>query len=280
MGIGLDVDAQIRQWLAEDLGAGDVTTDATVSRALVGRGLVKAKSDLVLSGMSLVPRVFDAVEPGRVTVLAKHHDGERVAAGTVVAEVSGPFSVLLKGERLALNLLMRLSGVASFTALAVATLGDPHTKLIDTRKTTPGLRVLEKQAVVHGGGRNHRHGLADGVLIKDNHIAAAGGAVQAITRARASVHHLLKIECEIHRLDQIEGAIAAGADALLLDNMDDASLREAVAMVGKRVLTEASGNMSLDRLPRLRGMGLDFISMGALTHSAVAADLSMKIELV
>jgi len=273
----LPLNLPIAAWLEEDLGPGDVTTDSTVDPKAKGIGRVRAKSDLILSGLDLLQPVFYALGPHTITLLAK--DGDRVAPGTVVAEVSGSFATLLKGERLALNLLMRLSGVATLTAEAVKAIGT-KTKVLDTRKTTPGLRWLEKRAVRHGGGTNHRYHLGDGVLIKDNHIAAAGGAAEAIARAKAHAHHLLKIECEIQALDQIDGAIAAGADVLLLDNMDDATLKAAVEKVAGRVKTEASGNMSLERLARIKDLGLDFVSMGALTHSAIAADLSMKIELL
>ncbi len=276
MTLPLDIDAHIRAWLHEDIGPGDSTTEATVDPQLSGIGRVRAKSQLVLSGLDLLAPVFAALGESRVTL--HHTDGQTVASGTVVAEVRGPFAALLSGERLALNLLMRLSGVATFTARAVAALGDSKTRVLDTRKTTPGLRWLEKRAVRHGGGTNHRHHLGDGILIKDNHIAAAGSIAEAIRRARAHAHHLLKIEAEIQRLEQIEEALTAGAHVLLLDNMDDTTLERAVAQVAGRAQTEASGNMTLERLAHIKRLGLDFVSLGALTHSAPAADLSMKIE--
>ena len=265
-----DLRAFISASLSEDIGPGDVTTDSIVPVALRGRGAIKAKQDLTPSGLDLVSLVFDVLAPGTVTVKLTQQDGVAVNNGTILGEVNGPFATLLKGERLALNLLMRLSGVATMTrAAADALAGGGKTRVLDTRKTTPGLRWLEKRAVRHGGGTNHRHHLGDGVLIKDNHIAAAGGSCsEAIKRARAHAHHLLKIECEIQRVDQIDEAIAAGAHVLLLDNMDDATLQAAIAKVAGRAQTEASGNMTIERLTRLKGFGLDFVSMGALTHSA------------
>jgi nicotinate-nucleotide pyrophosphorylase (carboxylating) len=266
--------------LQEDIGPGDVTTDAIVPITLRGKGVIKAKQALVPSGLDLVQPVFDALAPGAVVVRLTHDDGAFVQNGTILGEVEGPFATLLKGERLALNLLMRLSGVATMTRAAQAALAGGKTRVLDTRKTTPGLRWLEKRAVRHGGGTNHRHHLGDGVLIKDNHIAAAGGScAKAIERAKLNAHHLLKIECEIQRIDQIDEAISAGAHVLLLDNMDDPTLEAAVAKVAGRALTEASGNMTIDRLMRIKAFGLDFVSMGALTHSAPAADLSLKIAL-
>jgi nicotinate-nucleotide pyrophosphorylase (carboxylating) len=275
-----DLRAFIGASLAEDIGPGDVTTDSIVPAALRGKGTIKAKQDLMPSGLDLVGLVFDVLAPGTVSVTLTHQDGIAVKNGTILGEVHGPFATLLKGERLALNLLMRLSGIATMTRLAADALSGGKTRVLDTRKTTPGLRWLEKRAVRHGGGTNHRHHLGDGVLIKDNHIAAAGGScAEAIKRARAHAHHLLKIECEIQRIDQIDEAIAAGAHVLLLDNMDDATLQAAIARVAGRVQTEASGNMTIERLTRLKHFGLDFVSMGALTHSAPAADLSLKIAI-
>jgi nicotinate-nucleotide pyrophosphorylase (carboxylating) len=278
------LDAEIGQFiqraLAEDIGPGDVTTDAIVPITLPGKGVIKAKQTLVPSGLDLVQRVFDVLVPDTVHVRLTHTDGQEVASGTILGEVEGPFATLLKGERLALNLLMRLSGIATMTHAAQAALAGSKTRVLDTRKTTPGLRWLEKRAVRHGGGTNHRYHLGDGVLIKDNHIAAAGGSCgEAIRRAKSAAHHLLKIECEIQGVDQIDEAIGAGAQVLLLDNMDDATLQTAVAKVAGRALTEASGNMTIERLARIKGFGLDFVSMGALTHSAPAADLSLKIAI-
>jgi nicotinate-nucleotide pyrophosphorylase (carboxylating) len=266
----------VQAWLEEDIGPGDITTACTVPSSTVGIGRVKAKQSLVLSGVDLIPLVF--AEVGVTNVRVQAQDGEALRDGTLVAEAQGSFAALLQGERLALNLLMRLSGVATLTRAAVHALEGGDTRVLDTRKTTPGLRWLEKRAVRHGGGTNHRHHLGDGILIKDNHIAAAGSAAEAIKRCKEGAHHLLKIECEIQHLEQIEEAIGAGADVLLLDNMDDHTLLEAVRLTRRRALTEASGNMSLERLARIKSFGLDFVSMGALTHSAIAADLSMKIE--
>ncbi len=270
----------IAAYLDEDIGPADVTTDAIVPLTLRGKGYLKAKQPLILSGLDLVSKVFSVLAPETVSVKLLSADGAFVNNGTIVGEVEGPFATLLKGERLALNLLMRLSGVATMTKHAVDALAGSKTRVLDTRKTTPGLRWLEKRAVRHGGGTNHRHHLGDGVLIKDNHIAAAGGScTEAIKRARTHAHHLLKIECEIQHVDQIDEAIAAGAHVLLLDNMDNATLQQALAKVAGRALTEASGNMTLERLAEIKHFGLDFVSMGALTHSAPAADMSFKISI-
>lgn len=269
----------LQQSLDEDLAHGDITTLGTCDEFALGTGRIVAKSELVLSGLEVVHEVFDLLAGPNAQVMVHASNGQLLSAGTLVAEVNAPVHALLGGERVMLNLLMRLSGIATFTRRAADALGGSSTRLLDTRKTTPLWRALEKAAVRHGGGWNHRFNLADGVLIKDNHVTAAGGVGPAIRRAREHAHHLLKIECEIQSLDQLEEALSAGADVLLLDNMDDATLTEAVRRVNKRAKTEASGNMSLERLPRIAQTGVDFVSMGALTHSAPAADLSMKISI-
>lgn len=267
----------LRAALDEDLAQGDITTQTTCDPFLLGTGRILAKSELVLSGMSVVHEVFDLMAGTSATIKTHASDGQRLSAGTLVAEIDAPVHALLGGERVMLNLLMRLSGIATYTAQASAALAGSKTRLLDTRKTTPLWRSLEKAAVRHGGGFNHRFNLADGVLIKDNHATANGGVGPAIRKAREGAHHLLKIECEIQSIDQLEEAISAGADVLLLDNMNDATLTECVRRVAGRAKTEASGNMSIERLPRIAKTGVDFVSMGALTHSAPAADLSMKI---
>ena len=271
-------DRLIAAALDEDLGTtGDVTSLAVIDANLRGRARFLSKDHLVLSGLEAAAGVFHAVDPG-VRITWSRGEGSVVEKGEVFGEVEGAARSLLTAERPALNLLQRLSGIATLTRQAVEALGSGKTRLLDTRKTTPGLRALEKAAVRAGGGLNHRMGLFDGVMIKDNHIAACGSITQAIRRARAYVHPLMKVECEVTDLAGLDEAIAAGADMVLLDNMDDALLAEAVERTAGRVKLEASGNMSLERLPRVAASGVDFVSMGALTHSARAVDISLEMD--
>lgn len=268
----------------EDLGtAGDVTTQATVLESTRGDAVVRAKEPLVLYGVEVFRRVFTLLDP-TVKIDVDVKDGASVAAGTVVMRASGNARSLLVGERPALNFLMRLSGIATQARAIQNVLAGTSTKVIDTRKTTPGWRALEKAAVRAGGAGTHRMGLFDGVLIKDNHIEAAGGITAAVGRARAHAHHLLKIEVEASSLAQVDECLAVGADAILLDNMDDAMLTDSVKRVrahkdGARIVLEASGNMTIERLPKVAATGVDLVSMGALTHQARSVDLSMKLKL-
>jgi nicotinate-nucleotide pyrophosphorylase (carboxylating) len=264
--------------LDEDLGAaGDVTTDALVPASVRGRAELLAKEPLVLAGLGAFARVFERLEPGAV-VEFRHADGARVDAGMVVATVSASLRTLLVGERTALNIVQRTSGIATVAAQAAAAVSGTKCRVLDTRKTAPGMRALSKQAVRAGGADNHRFGLFDGVLIKDNHLAALGGDVaEGVRRARAHAPRLVKVEVEVTSLDQLEAAIGARADVVLLDNMDDAQIAEAVRRTRGRVELEVSGGVTLERLPRLAAMGVDFVSMGALTHSARAMDLSLEL---
>jgi nicotinate-nucleotide pyrophosphorylase (carboxylating) len=263
--------------LEEDLSLGDVTSEATIPPDAAGRGAFLAKDAGVLAGTAVAVRVFERLGARcRFAV----PDGARFAPGDRLGEAEGALRALLAAERTALNFLQRLSGVATAArraADALASAGGP-TRLLDTRKTTPGWRRLEKEAVRAGGGVNHRFSLGDGVLIKDNHVAACGGVGEAVRRARARGNALLRVEVEVVDLPGLEEAIAAGADIVLLDNMDDAAMAEAVRRARGRVLLEASGNMTLERLPRVAATGVDFVSMGALTHSARAADVSFEVE--
>ncbi|MBI2373830.1 MAG: carboxylating nicotinate-nucleotide diphosphorylase [Deltaproteobacteria bacterium] len=260
--------------LEEDLGPGDLTSNATADDTESSAEIV-AKSELVLAGLEALEETFRQLDP-RVKVKRICDDGTHVAPQTVVAKLDGPARSLLSGERVALNFIQRLSGIATLTRRCVVTIAHTNAKLVDTRKTTPGLRELEKQAVALGGARNHRFGLFDGILVKDNHIAAAGGVKPAIAKARAAAHHLLKIEVEVQTFLELDEALDAGADVILLDNMSDEGMRRAVEKTKKRAILEASGSMSLERLPSVAATGVDLISMGALTHSAPAADLSMR----
>lgn len=261
--------------LAEDLGRGDVTTDATVPPDVPGAATLGAREALVVAGLRVFTAVFEAVDP-RVVVEAAADDGAALAPGEVAARVRGRANPILKGERVALNLVQRMSGVATKTARLVAALPPgSKTRITDTRKTTPGLRALERYAVRCGGGHNHRDDLSSAVLIKDNHIAACGSVREAISRARAFAPHTSKVECEVDGLDQLREALEAGADIVLLDNFDDAALAEAVAIVGGRAFVEVSGRVTLERIPIIAAAGVDAISVGGLTHSAAAVDLGL-----
>ncbi|MFC4637061.1 carboxylating nicotinate-nucleotide diphosphorylase [Deinococcus hohokamensis] len=272
----LSLDDRLRAALAEDLGRGDATTLATIPAGQQARAEIRLKEAGVLSGLSVAARVFALVDPA-LSVGWTVQDGTFCMPG-LVGTVEGPARSLLSAERLALNLLQRLSGVASQTRRYVDALGPGRTRLLDTRKTTPLWRDLEKQAVRHGGGLNHRAGLDDGILIKDNHVAAAGGITEAVGRAREAAY-LLKVECEVSDLPGLEEALRAGADRVLLDNMHDEALAAAVAVrdrMAPHVTLETSGNMTLERLPRVAASGVDYVSAGALTHSAPALDLSLN----
>ncbi|MCC6627198.1 MAG: carboxylating nicotinate-nucleotide diphosphorylase [Chloroflexi bacterium] len=269
--------------LAEDLAWGDITTDTVVGPVGGGqaaRGDLLVKVEGVLAGLPVAALVFTTVDPA-VVVTSLVSDGTPVMPGTVVAQVRGPAGSLLRAERVALNLLQRLSGIASITARYVAAVQGTRARVIDTRKTTPGLRVLEKYAVRAGGGHNHRFNLADGILIKDNHLlaAAAEGLTigAAIARARAAAPHTLRVEVEVETLDQLDAALAGGADVVLLDNMSIEMLRAAVARVDGRALTEASGGITLATIGAVAATGVDLISVGALTHSAPALDISLDL---
>lgn len=267
--------------LDEDLGsAGDVTSQALIDDDAKGSAELWAKEPMVLSGLPVFEAVFHRLDSS-VQVKFSANDGDETSAKQRVATLKGPMRVLLAGERTALNLVQRLSGVATMTAKAVAAIASVKgTKLrvLDTRKTTPGLRGLSKRAVLHGGGTNHRIGLFDGVLIKDNHLAAVGGSIRkALERARANAPRLVKIEIEVTSIAQLKEAIAHGADIVMLDNMSDAQIAEAVKVANGRCELEVSGGVTLERLPTLAKLGCDYVSMGALTHSARSMDLSLEI---
>lgn len=264
----------VRLALQEDLGNGDVTTEAIIPPELTGSAHVLAKQDLVVCGHDVAREVFRQVGAAYVVEVP---ESTRVQPGTVIARVSGPVRALLTGERLALNFLMRLCGIATHTNDIVQHASN-GLKVVDTRKTTPLMRTLERRAVRIGGGGNHRFALYDGVLIKDNHIKAAGSVTEAVHRARAHAHHLLRIEVEVSDLDQLREALGLGVDVILLDNMDDAQIARAVSINQGRATLEASGNMTARRLPNLSQLGVNIVSMGGLIHQATWADLSMKID--
>ncbi|MFN3407816.1 MAG: carboxylating nicotinate-nucleotide diphosphorylase [Limisphaerales bacterium] len=276
-----EVRRAVRAALAEDLGTGDVTTLATVPEEATARAVMRAREPLVVAGLAFAAAAFRELDP-RVDVSLSVNDGARVESGGALLAVAGPARALLSAERVALNFVQRLSGVATATAAYVAAIADTGVQLLDTRKTTPGWRAFEKYAVACGGGRNHRFGLFDLVLIKDNHLAALRDAAPnavaaAVQRARAQFPQL-KVEVEADTLEQVRQAVAAGADIILLDNMPPETLREAVALVGGRAQTEASGGVNLQTIRALAETGVDFISVGAITHSARAVDIGLDFE--
>jgi nicotinate-nucleotide pyrophosphorylase (carboxylating) len=269
------IDALVVRALEEDLGAGDVTTEACVPEDATAVAHGVARKDIVACGVPVAARVFTTLDPS-VRFVAKVAEGARVKAGTVLFTVEGRARSLLTGERVALNLIQRMCGIATATARYVAALPEGRkTRVTDTRKTTPGLRLLERYAVRRGGGHNHRNDLGSAVLIKDNHIVAAGGVRIAIESARARAPHTSKIECEVDSLEQLEEALGAGADIVLLDNMDTPTVEEAVRRTRGRALLEASGGITLERITELARAGVDAISVGALTHSTPAADIGL-----
>ncbi|HEX8288005.1 MAG TPA: carboxylating nicotinate-nucleotide diphosphorylase [Pyrinomonadaceae bacterium] len=278
-----DILASIGEFLAEDIGRGDITTQACVTEDISGIGRFLAKENLVVCGIAVAEAVFLHLDEESPEIEAFVNEGDEVTEGTVFATLKGYADVLLTGERVALNLLQRLSGIATLTRAYVNAVEGTTTQIIDTRKTTPGLRMLEKYAVTVGGGKNHRFGLDDGVLIKDNHIALAGGITEAVVRAKQKVGHLHKIEVEISNWAQLREALEAGADIVLLDNQtpeEAAKLVQMARQINPSVLLEASGGMDLDRVRSFAEAGVDLISVGRLTHSARAVDISFKIQTI
>jgi nicotinate-nucleotide pyrophosphorylase (carboxylating) len=265
----------VRRALAEDLGWGDVTTEATVSPDLRARGIILAKSRCVVAGIQVAEEVFRQLDPA-IVFHTRRQDSERCAPGDVVAEARGSAAAMLTAERTALNLLQRMSGIATLTRAFVDAAGGSIV-VLDTRKTTPTLRALEKYAVRAGGGSNHRSGLDDGILIKDNHIRLAGGVEEAVRRMKEAGQEM-PIEVEAQSLDQVDQAIAAGADTILIDNLPIEMIREAVGRVRGRAKIEISGGVTLERMAELSKTGADYVSVGALTHSAPAADISFELE--
>ncbi|RII29380.1 MAG: nicotinate-nucleotide diphosphorylase (carboxylating) [Geobacter sp.] len=273
----LSLDRLIEHALLEDIHTGDITTQAVVPEKREASARLIAKEELVLAGLFAAERVFKRLN-GEVVFTACLPEGARVAKGDILATVQGNAADLLMGERVALNLLQRLSGIATLTACYVAAVQGTKVRIVDTRKTTPGLREVEKYAVRMGGGINHRTGLYDGILIKENHIAAAGGITQAVSRARAFIPHTLKIEIEIETLEQLDEALASRAEIIMLDNMSLADMRSAVNTIAGRALVEASGGVNLESVRAIADTGVDIISVGALTHSPRAMDISMLLD--
>lgn len=274
---GLVADA-VAAALAEDFGlAGDITTAATIPAGAMARGVIAARQPGVVAGLAVAAEAFAQVDPA-ILFEPVHADGTLIKAGTVVARLEGPARGMLGAERVALNFLGLLSGVATLTRRFVDAVEGTGARIVCTRKTVPGLRALQKYAVRAGGGHNHRFGLYDAVLIKDNHIAAAGGVAAAVGAAKRHVGHMVRIEVEVTDLDELDAALGAGADVVLLDNMDLAMLAEAVGRCRGRAVTEASGGVTLDTVRSIAATGVDLVSVGALTHSAPVLDLGLDFE--
>lgn len=261
----------------EDMPMGDITTDVTVPENSESRAVLIAKQEGIIAGLEVCIEAFKMLDPG-VKIKSIVNDGDFVEKGSQLLIVEGKSRALLKAERTALNLLQRLSGIASTTRKYVEKIIGYNAKVVDTRKTTPGLRILEKYAVRVGGGTNHRFSLSDGVLIKDNHIKAAGGIEQAVNAAKNSIPHTIKIEVETQTLEQVKEALSSGADIIMLDNMSPNLMEQAVKIIDGQAKTEASGNITLDNIQEAAASGVDIISVGAITHSINAMDISMKFE--
>lgn len=272
------VDEIVRRALLEDIGAGDITTEATVPADKLATAVLLVKEEGVLCGQAVAQAVFRTYDPS-LTYEVLVPEGSKVVAGTEVARITGNARSILTAERVALNFLQRMSGIASITRRLSDSIKYYHARLVETRKTTPGLRILEKYAVRVGGGLNHRYGLHDAILIKDNHIAVAGGVRQAIVAARKVASHTSRVEVEVDTLEQLQEALDGGADIILLDNMDPDTMRKAVEMTAGRATLEASGGITAANLEEVARTGVDIISMGALTHSVKSLDISLDIIL-
>lgn len=264
--------------LAEDIGAGDITTQATVPSEQKAVGVFRAKEPGIICGIPVLKEVFPTLDPS-LLVTSRRDEGVRIQPGEIVVEVQGAARPILSGERVALNFLQRLSGIATLTRSLVDLVADLPVRMVDTRKTTPGLRFLEKYAVRVGGGRNHRFSLADAVLIKDNHIVAAGGITSAVEKARRQIPHTMTVEVEAEDEEQVREALAAGAEIIMLDNMTPEKMRSMVKLIDGRALVEASGNITAKTIRAVAETGVNIISVGALTHSAAALDISLELKL-
>lgn len=271
------IDRLIDLAIEEDIATGDVTTNSIIPANSRAVAEMKMKADGVISGLEIARRVYERFEKD-IAWEPKVKDGDTVKKGDIILRIEASYRCLLLGERLSLNILQRMSGIATEAAKYVKELAGTHTQLLDTRKTAPGLRVLDKMAVKDGGATNHRMGLYDMAMIKDNHIKVAGNITNAIQAVRANIPAGIKIEVETTNLDEVREALASGAEIIMLDNMSNAEMTEAVKLIGGRAKTEASGNMSIPRLKEVAATGVDFISVGALTHSVTALDISMNIK--
>ena len=273
--MNLNVDKLIRSALEEDISSEDVTTNSVMPVKTQGTVDLIVKQDGILCGMDVFERVFKLLDP-ETEVIRKKNDGDEVKSGDLAAVVNGDIRVLLSGERTALNYLQRMSGIATYTHEVSSLLTGTKTRLLDTRKTSPNNRIFEKYSVRVGGGYNHRYNLSDGVLLKDNHIGAAGGVAQAVKMARDYAPFVRKIEVEVENLDMVKEAVEAGADIIMLDNMSHDEMKEAIEIIAGRAQTECSGNVTRENIAKILDLGVDFVSSGALTHSAPIMDLSLK----
>ncbi|HEY3389968.1 MAG TPA: carboxylating nicotinate-nucleotide diphosphorylase [Prolixibacteraceae bacterium] len=263
--------------LKEDIGSGDITTNSLIPLDLQARATMVAKSTGIIAGLAIAEYVFRTLS-NDITWKTFVNDGDKVSKGDLILEISGSYRALLTGERVALNFMQRMSGIATMTANYVAELKDFKTKILDTRKTVPGLRLMDKYAVMAGGGTNHRIGLYDMVLIKDNHIKIAGGITNAVAQIKKNVPAGIKIEVETTSIEEVREALAASVDIIMLDNMSNSTMAESVKLINGRAKVEASGNMTIERLKQVAATGVDYISIGMLTHSVAAFDISMNIE--
>ena len=271
----LNVDHLIKEALQEDISSEDVTTNAVMKEAVIGEVQLICKQDGVVAGLDVFRRVFEILDENvKIDFYCK--DGDEVKKGELMGVVTGDIRALLSGERVALNYLQRMSGIATYTHSVVKLLEGTKTKLLDTRKTTPNMRIFEKYAVRVGGGYNHRYNLSDGVLLKDNHIGAAGSVTKAVQMAKEYAPFVRKIEVEVENLDMVREAVDAGADIIMLDNMSPEDMKEAIRIIDGRAETECSGNVTKENIDRLTSLGVDYISSGALTHSAPVLDISLK----
>ena len=271
----VNADELIKLALKEDITSEDASTNAVIRKKTLGRVQLICKQNGVICGLSVFKRTFELLD-GSVKIDLFAEDGDRVEKGPLIAEVEGDIRVLLSGERTALNFLQRMSGIATYTAELVKLLEGSKTKLLDTRKTTPNMRIFEKYSVRVGGGVNHRYNLSDGILLKDNHIGAAGSVKRAVELAKEYSPFVRKIEIEVENLEMCRQALEAGADIIMLDNMSPEDMKKAVVMIGGRALTECSGNITKENIRSIADIGVDFVSSGALTHSAPILDLSLK----
>lgn len=270
------IDKIIEQALLEDIGTGDITTESIIPSNLKAKGIIKTSEEGVVAGLDIVFLVFKKLD-SEICFQSKIKDGNKILPGEILGEITGPARTILKGERVALNFLQRMSGIATITSKFCQQVKDFPVRIFDTRKTTPGLRILEKYAVRMGGGHNHRFGLYDAVLIKDNHIAVAGGIKSAVNSVRKQISYTAKIEVEVENLSQLQEALKVQVDTIMLDNMDLETMKEAVKMVKGEALIEASGGITLEKVREIAQTGVDLISVGALTHSVKSLDISMEI---
>ena len=271
----LNVDDYLRMALKEDITSEDITTNAVMKEYKPGSADLICKQDGILAGIHIFSRVFTLLDE-QVKIETFFQDGDTLRNGDLIARVTGDIRILLSGERTALNYLQRMSGIATYTNSVARLLKGSKTKLLDTRKTTPNMRIFEKYAVKVGGGYNHRYNLSDGILIKDNHIGAAGGVKEAVAMAKEYASFVRKIEIEAETLDMVKDAVEAGADIIMLDNMDEETMRQAIAIIDGRAETECSGNITKENIQKITGLGVDYVSSGALTHSAPILDVSLK----